>query len=127
MPVDFPGIQAQHFDAYEERKWSSNRFNLERMRVRELLEELCRPAVERLQQSGETLRWLSTPDHPSIFNKHCVDFQSVLIVRGEDEERRIQPLLDRATSLAESLDAPTQHHHQVVLSLRVDFQGFQGI
>ena len=33
--------------AYQERKWSSNRFNLERMRAREVLESLVRPLVRR--------------------------------------------------------------------------------
>ena len=125
MGGEFTGIQAQHFDAYEERKWSSNRFNLERMRVRELIEDLCRPAVEALQQAGEAVRCTSTPDHPSIFNKHCVDSQYVLILRSDDERQRIQPLLDRATSLSEALEDPTNHRQQVVLSLRLDLQGVE--
>jgi|GEM_PF-5180099 hypothetical protein len=125
MGGEFTGIGAQHFDAYEERKWSSNRFNLERMRVRERIEELCRPAVEAFQQAGEAVRCMSTPDHPSIFNKHCVDSQYVLILRSDDERRRIQPLLDRATSLSEALEDPNSHHQQVVLSLRLDLQGVE--
>jgi len=125
MSVGFSGIQSAHFDAYEEKKWSSNRFNLERMRSRELLEGLCRGVVEALQSEGAALRWTSTPDHPSIFNNHRVDTQLVLVLRSEEEQRRVQRLLDRATSVAEKLSDPLPHHQQAVVYLRLDDQRFE--
>jgi len=125
MSNGFTGIQSAHFDAYEERKWASNRFNLERMRSRELLEGMCRDVVESLQEQGAAVRWMSTPDHPSVFNNHRVDTQLVMVLRSEVEQRRMQLLLDRATSVAEKLNDPLPHHQQAVVYLRMDHQRFE--
>ena len=57
----FKGFESVHFDAYEKRKWSSNRFNLERMAVREQAEALMAEGVDSLGDAATNL-----PDMPLL-------------------------------------------------------------
>ena len=125
MSVEFKGLIGAHFDAFEERKWSSNRFNLERMRVREQAEVLARQTTERLAESGVSLAWRSTQDHPTIFNKKKVDAQWVLLGRDDAERKRIETLVEAELTRRAGYADPAPPHQEVALALRVDIGGFE--
>jgi len=70
---EFTGFDAQDFDAFEERKWSNNRFNLERMRVRGKVEALQRAYGHAFERAGVPIQSEVSLDHPTILNNKKVD------------------------------------------------------
>ncbi|MEC8023481.1 MAG: hypothetical protein VX223_06065 [Myxococcota bacterium] len=123
--TSFPGFEKKHYDAYEERKWASNRFNLERMRVREVVESLTSEAISSLEDPPAWLSVTPTQDHPTIFNHKRVDSQWVLIGRSEDEWQRIRPLAEREAALAQHAAESQPQLSRLNLALRLDLNGFE--
>ncbi|MFT5433732.1 MAG: hypothetical protein ACI9OJ_004440, partial [Myxococcota bacterium] len=113
---------AADFDAYLEKKWSSNRYNLERMRVREKAEMLFHAVLTKLGADAESLGVSATADHPSVFNKRSVDSQWVLAGRKPAERKRITPLLSRELSVREAVEDPLPQHQEAVVGLRIDHE-----
>lgn len=81
---------ASDFDAYKEEKWRSNRFNLERGRVRERLISALQQALVISQQSSDGLDLWTSSDHPVLFNDHQVSRQLALFCRVASERERLQ-------------------------------------
>ncbi len=123
--LGFKGLQSAHFEAYQEAKWSSNRFNLERMRSREVLEELVREVLEALGSEAENLGLSATQDHPTIFNNKVVDAQWVLLGRGSEERKQIEALSIHERSKVAAPSDPAAHRQQVGLSFRLDAVGLE--
>lgn len=120
---EFDGFKSAHFDAYEQRKWSMGRFNLERMRVREHAEGLGRALLGGLGERGLALR--SSQDHPTIFNDKKVDAQWVVLGRADATRRPLKPLLVRERNLAHEAESALPQKQEAVLSLRVDVGGVE--
>ncbi len=112
----FTGWLATDFDAYVERKWRSNRFNLERGRVRMRLLDLLRRAAESAEVDTEGFELWSSYDHPSFFNGHVVRAQRVAWCRTSDERER----LTRADHTVEAQRVDRCHVH---LGVHVDETG----
>jgi len=94
----FEGLTAADFDAFEERKWSSNRFNLERMKVRAKLDALGRALGEGLGEAVGDLSFHTTLDHPHIFNHNQVKHAWVYLDRPEAEKAELTRIIDRDLS-----------------------------
>ncbi|MCO4761772.1 MAG: hypothetical protein KC502_09725 [Myxococcales bacterium] len=114
----FDGWMASDFDAYLERKWRSNRFNLERGRVRSRLTDALKRAARQagVDTDGWTL-W-SSLDHPSFFNGHVVRGQRVAWCRIDAERERLM----RADPTVEAERVDRCHSH---LGVHVDGTGLE--
>lgn len=119
----FAGFGPGDFQAYEEHKWASNRFNLERMRAREKLEALASAAAPLVAELG--LERESTHDHPTIFNGKRVDAQWVFFARPQADRRRLGVLIDKAHPLHRVVEDPAPHHLHAILSLRLFREGLE--
>lgn len=122
MSLAFTGIEPRHFDAYEPSKWTSGRFNLERMRAREQVEALAGVVAHAL---GPSFGLLLTQDHPTLFNRKSVEAQWALFGRPEAARRLAKPLMEREKSIAELLEDPLLTHGEAWLAIRVDFEGVE--
>jgi transcription antitermination factor NusG len=122
-PTEFTGFQAEDFDAYEERKWSSNRFNLERMRARGNLDALAKAALPPSSLGEKTLTRDATHDHPTLFNNKQVDAQWVFFTRPETERATLASRIDRAHTLQTQIGDAATHHLHAILGFRLAFDG----
>jgi len=121
----FEAFAEADFDAFAEPKWSSNRFNLERMRVAERLRLLERRLTAALAPHAEGTEVGATDARPTVFNGNKVDALWIWRVRDESTRRLLDRLLDRGASLVERVEDPAEHHRHTVLALRIDAAGIQ--
>lgn len=120
----FEGLTDSDFDAFDEKKWSSNRFNLERMRVRERLEGLAADALGAEPRAELGVTRSSTDDHPTVFNHRRVSEQVVYFARSEDERKRVATLIDSEHPLHQRIEDPSEYHLHAVLALSLDHERF---
>ncbi len=106
----FGGFTTQHLDAFEQRKWASNRFNLERMRAADALEAGVRPALDEESRSRLGLDFFATPTHPCIFNRHQVDSIWAGYGRNEEARRKLAAFIGREHPLRRQIEDPAEHH-----------------
>ena len=106
------------FAAFEPRKWSSNLFNMERMKVRDLLVSLGQ-AVEPSLAALRPFHRDVTPHMPCVFNGRRVSEMVLYFTRTAEEQRAILPLLDSRISLPDQISDAGEHHRHVCLGLRV--------
>lgn len=119
----FEGFCPQDFETYTSEKWSSNLYNLQRLRVKQKLVALAsvvQPDVEamRLALEAET-----SAERPSIWNRKRVDAQWLYFSRDAYAKKELSAILDRERSLAENIDDPAHYHRHAVLAVRVDEAG----
>ena len=103
----FERWEADDFAAFEERKWASRRFNLERGKVRRRLIDLMRQAESVSGLDVEGLAIWTSPDHPRLSNGHKVQWQAAAWCRDSKLRRAIEqvdPSLDAD-------DVRTAHAH----------------
>lgn len=125
MAAAFSGFGPADFLAYEEHKWASNRFNLERMRAREKLQQLAGAAAGVAGVDALGLGMEATHDHPTIFNHKRVDAQWVFFARPEAERKRLSVLIDKEHPLHRVVEDPAPHHLHAILGLRLDLAGLE--
>lgn len=122
---EFDGFVAADFDAFEEKKWSSNRFNLERMRVRNKLQALETQINSRFEAAGVAIQSDVTLDHPTILNNKKVEAIWLTFSRTEEQRRTLSRFIEREISLADRVqDANPQHQH-LHLGVRVGYEGVE--
>lgn len=115
---------ASDFDAYEERKWSSNKFTLERRRVKDKLVSLMKRLQERIGEELAGLEMLASDEAPAMSNARKVDSQLVFFLRPPQERQAIRTLV-HTTNLqggSEATDIALHHEHASLL-LRFDQSG----
>jgi len=118
----FEGFDERAYSAFEERKWSSNMFNMERLAVREQMKALGSLIHQGL--SGDYgFFWDVTPHTPSVFNAKSVSELVLFFTRNQDEQRAIVPLLDSRISLPDQISDAGEHHRHATLGFRIDQQG----
>jgi len=122
VSVHFSGFSPKAFEAFEPHKWASNRFNLERMMVRDQLRALG-SLLEPALCAGRTLEWDVTPHVPNIFNAHKVQELVLYFTRTDAEKKAILPLLDSRISLPEQLSDAAEHHRHATLAVRIAQDG----
>jgi len=121
----FEGFTPADFDAFEERKWASNAFNLERLEVKLKLSSLGKAL------GGPWLRAVAdqemdlTEERPSIFNQHRVSDLTVFFYRDVEARKRLGAILDKARSIADHVQDPALHHRHLVMGIRIDQAGVE--
>lgn len=121
----FEGFAPEDFDAFDPRKWRSNRFNLERMRVRDKLASLGRAVLAEIPEVADRLRLEQSDPTPSIFNGHEVRAAWLCLRRQEAEQRFHLATLERVLKLVDLVQDPDPRHTEVILSGRLDHEGLE--
>jgi hypothetical protein len=121
----FTGFEAKDFDAFEPRKWSNHRFNLERMRVRDKLGALKRLTDEAYERAGVPMLSELTLDHPHILNNNRVDAIWLFFSRAEAQRKELARFIERETSLAELVSDPNPQNQHLLMGLRVYDEGIE--
>jgi hypothetical protein len=103
----FAGFSPEDFAAFEERKWASNRFNLERMKTRARMDALGRALQERMGEALAGLALHTTLDHPHIFNRNTVRYLRLCLDRLEEERLELTRVADRDLSLKQKVEDST--------------------
>lgn len=80
--MQFVGLTQAIFDAYLPDKWSSNVYNLERMKAKDTLITLCTQAQEALDGATDGLVRAASDEIPNIANQKKVDAQWVYWFRN---------------------------------------------
>lgn len=115
----FKGFDDSVFAAFEERKWSSNMFNIERMKVSELLNRLGDRVESRLAASDVVFARAVSPHIPSVFNGRRVSEMALYFSRTEEQKRAVAPVLDRKVGLPEQLSDSGEYHRHGFLGVLV--------
>ncbi len=123
-PKEFTGITTAHLDAFEERKWSSHRFGLERMRAAGVLAALERRLASALAGETEGLTWARSDPTPGVFNDHRVDGLFQYLERTGMERSEVDRVVDREVSIADTLREPHAMHRFAFAGVRLDHGGF---
>lgn len=120
--MNFPNWTREDFDAYEEKKWRSNRFNLERMKTREKLVEFHRILANAWasESGGQSIQW--SHDHPTVFNNKEVRSQWCFSLRDEAARKFLSGTLSRAHSVHAQIEDPAIHHLHAILASEIDHQ-----
>jgi len=118
----FRGLDASAFEAFEPRKWSSNMFNMERMRLRDQLLSVGH-GIEGAVARDRHLRWDVTPHSPSVFNAKKVSELVLYFTRSEEHQKAIAPLLDARIALPDQISDAGEHHRHLHLGVRLFHEG----
>lgn len=116
----FTGLGPKDFAAFEEQKWCSNRFNLERMATRAKMEALGKAVFEALELGSMGLLMRTTLDHPHVLNRNRVSHCWTYFDRPDEERRELQRVIDRELTTKEKVDDPVPENHVLVLGIGVD-------
>ncbi len=122
---EFEGFDSADFEAFENHKWRSHRFNLERMRVSAKLEALGKTIVERTPEIARELETHVAEPTPTIFNDHQVDCGWLCFKRPPAEQRKLLAAIERSLTLAAEVRAPHPLHKELLLAVRVDHEGLE--
>lgn len=120
---EFRGFEAKDFDAFEEHKWSSNRFNLERMRVREKLVALQKMYATAFEAAGVPIESSVGLDHPTILNNKRVASIALAFSRTEAQRKELARFIEREIPLAERVSDPDPEHQHLRMGVRVHHGG----
>lgn len=120
----FTGFESADFDVFEESKQRSNRFNMDRMRVRDRLNAIG-VVANSLMPTNRAFRMDVSAHMPTIFNGKRVDEMVLFITRPEEQQRRIAPILDRQVALPDQIADAAEHHRNAFLGVRVNHAGVQ--
>jgi hypothetical protein len=119
----FEGFVRADFEAYSQDKWSSNLHTRARMGVRDKLTAIGRTVDTALKEAGVSLSHEANDPRPSVFNAKKVDAQWIFFTRTEDDKRTLATIIDKRTSLAESVSDAAHHKRHVMLGVKVHVGG----
>jgi hypothetical protein len=122
--TSFPGLDAADFDAFAPKKWSSNRFNLERMKTRAKLESLGRELERRAADRVGDLVFTTTMDHPHIFNKNQVAYMWLYLDRPAEERDQLARVIDKQTSVQQKVTETIAQHQVALVGVGLDNDSF---
>ena len=120
----FTGFAKADFDAYLQKKWSSNAYTLARRQAKDKLLALARAIQEDLVEELGDLELGASEEAPSVANGRKVKAQWAFFTRGAEARATLAPLLARTdlTAGASLFDISVQHQH-ACLSLKLDADG----
>jgi hypothetical protein len=121
----FGGFEPSHFAAFEQAKWASHRFNLERMKVSAVLEALRGSLSAGLEAPEEGLTWSLSSAHPEVLNAHRVDCLWLFLNRTDKERETVEKGAERELSLAQMIQRPNAMHRIAFVGVRVHSQGLE--
>ncbi len=122
--TSFPGFDAADFDAFAPNKWSSNRFNLERMKTRAKLESLGHELEQRSVDKVGDLIFTTTLDHPHIFNKNRVAYMWLYLDRPAEERDQLARVIDKETSVQQKISESISQHQVALVGVGLDNDSF---
>jgi transcription antitermination factor NusG len=119
-------FDATDFDAYAPSKWSSNVYNLERLRVKEKLDTLGKQLSPELKPAeGSPLTWETSVEHPALWNNHQVKMQALYLLRSADARNELSSRVTRARSITNLLDNPSPYREHIHLAVSLDHEGIE--
>ncbi|MCK6546499.1 hypothetical protein L6R52_11665 [Myxococcota bacterium] len=120
----FRGFAPADFNAYEQKKWSSNAYTLERRNAKDKLLALVRAVQTELEEELAGLELGASDEAPTVSNARKVEAQWVFFTRNADDRTKLRPLLQRTDLQAGAglFDIAIQHQHACLL-LRLDNKG----
>lgn len=120
----FEGFAASDFDAFDQKKWASKKFNLERRKAKDKLLALARAAREAMGEELASLDLHASDESPGVSNGHKVDAQYAYFLRDAEGQRAIRALVNTTNLQAGAalFDIALMHQHACLL-LRLDQQG----
>ncbi|MCA9562258.1 MAG: hypothetical protein KC561_02155 [Myxococcales bacterium] len=119
----FEGFDATDFETYTSEKWADNRFNLQRLKVKQKLAALASALKSTVDSLGLDLAHELSAERPSIWNQKQVADQWLYYIRGERAQRELQSIIDRERGLKQSIEDPAHHHRHFAVGIRVDAGG----
>jgi len=124
--VTFTGFKDEDFDAYLEKKRTSNVYNLERLEVKQKLAGLGKMVGQSLTAlDGSILAMEFSSEHPALWNNHRVDSQTLFFSRNEEARRHLDGIISRERSIASLVDEPSPQRNHIYLSLTIDHEGVE--
>lgn len=121
----FEGFDAADYAAFEEHKWASNRFNLERMKTRAKMDALANTIAPELGESSGELSFRTTLDHPHIFNRNQVRHCWAYLDRPEEQRAQLTRLVDRELALKTKVQDDIAQHHFAIVGVGIDAEGVE--
>lgn len=124
--MTFTGFNNEDFDAYLEKKRTSNVYNLERLEVKQKLTALGKllgPSLTALD--GSILAQELSTEHPALWNGHRVDSQMLFFSRNEESRRHLDGIISRERTIASLVDDPSPQRNHIFLSLTIDHEGVE--
>ena len=121
----FTGFTTDDFAAFEEKKQQSNRFNLERLKVKEKMEALGRFLAGPIMDGMPEIKWGVTDHVPSLFNQRKVSNISLYFTRDEGQQRLVAPYVDSRVALPEQVLDAGEYVRNLSLYIRIDLTGIQ--
>ena len=118
LASDYDGLSEPDFDVYRAECWSSNRFNLQRMKTKEKVSALAKSLSPMFDEADFHME--SSSEIPSVWNGRCVRDQWSYWLRNPGAQRQLQPILAKRLDLATRIKAPADHLKHVLLCVRLD-------
>lgn len=120
----FQGFAPADFNAYEQKKWSSNAYTLERRRAKDKVLALVRAVQNELDEELTDLEIGASDEGPTVANGRKVEAQWVFITRNAADRKSLAPLLMRTDLGAGAglFDIAIQHQH-ACLMIKLDQAG----
>lgn len=115
----FRGFDDAVFSAFEQKKWSSNMYNMERMRVAELLNVIGNSAEKALRSSDVLFARAVSGHTPSVFNGRKVSEMALYFSRTDEQKKAIAPVLDRKVALPDQISDGGEYHRHGYLGVLV--------
>ena len=125
---EFNGFTSADFDAFEERKWTNNRFNLERMKVSDKLKALEYTGGSVVKQAAAIQLDLATTitlPHPNILNNNCVDEMWLAFGRGDAEKKKLTRFIEAEVPLSKRVGDHTPMYQYILTGLRIRHEGIR--
>jgi transcription antitermination factor NusG len=122
--VQFSGFADSDFDAYQDRKWASNAFNLERLQVRQKLDSLGKQLAPSMRaDDGSLLACQTSAEHPAVWNQRRVACQHLFFSRNQEAQRELEQIINRSRSIASLIEDPSPLRKHVFLAVIIDQNG----
>jgi hypothetical protein len=122
----FGGFSEADFRAYEEKKWTSNKFTIERRGAKDKVVALVRAVHAELADPLAGLELHASDPEPNVRNERRVEAQLAYFVRGEQDQQAIRSLVNTTQLSAPGalFDIALHHQHACVL-VRLDLEGLR--
>lgn len=117
--MDFTGFTSADFAAFEQKKWQSHAFNLERLQVKQKLEALGK-RIGLLGADGTLLEQHVSAESPVLWNQHRVDRQYLFFSRNEAAKKELDAIVNRERSFASMLEDPSPLRNHIFLHVTID-------
>lgn len=117
------GLTPADFEVFAPQCWSSNQFNLGRMRAKARLLHLCAPLAALPEAAALTLE--SSAEVPGVWNGRTVREQWVYLLRPPELRRTLAPIIAARAGLAAGVREPAEHQRHVTAFVRLHHDGVE--